>query len=232
MKAKVKAKHCSACGKELSFLSLSSPMLLDKIGDMVLNHYNLSEHRSVELVATTPQFCCYECMEKALGRELVIDDLAPVPLNVYFVLHYFYGVPYDTVREIFKHVKNYVLNTPTFKSERLQNEFAFMNGVLMPFQKLQSIGYAKTLMNRIGHGLQPYSDQELRDELKRRAAERKATNIVLRCRDCKHCGEGCCNKSSRYKTSVCFLKPKPQVGPDRYYATLHSRRACENFEPK
>lgn len=75
-------------------------------------------------------------------------------------------------------------------------------------------------------------DQELRDELKRHTTERKATNIVLRCRDCKHCGEGCCHKSSRYKTSVCFLKPKPQVGPDRYYATLHSRKACENFEPK
>lgn len=76
------------------------------------------------------------------------------------------------------------------------------------------------------------TDRELRDELKRRAAERKATNIVLRCRDCKHCGEGCCNKSSRYKTSVCFLKPKPPVGPDRYYATLHSRKACDKFEPK
>lgn len=80
--------------------------------------------------------------------------------------------------------------------------------------------------------IRDFTDQELRDELKRRVAERKATNIVLRCRDCKHCGEGCCNKSSRYKTSVCFLKPKPQVGPDRYYATLHSRKACDKFEPK
>lgn len=80
--------------------------------------------------------------------------------------------------------------------------------------------------------LEQFSDQELRDELKRRAMARKTANIVLRCRVCKHCGEGCCNKSSRYKTSVCFLKPKSQVGPDRYYATLHSRKACDKFEPK
>lgn len=77
-----------------------------------------------------------------------------------------------------------------------------------------------------------FNDQELRDELKRRIAERKAANVVLRCRNCKHCGEGCCNKSSHYKTSVCFKKPKPQVGSDRYYATLHSRKACDKFEPK
>ncbi len=80
--------------------------------------------------------------------------------------------------------------------------------------------------------LEQFTDQELRDELKRRSMARKAANVVLRCRDCKHCGEGCCNKSRRYKTSVCFLKPKPQVGPDRYYATLHSRKACDKFEPK
>ena len=84
----------------------------------------------------------------------------------------------------------------------------------------------------IEHAIRDSSDQELREELKRRAMARKTVNVVLRCRDCKHCGEGCCNKSSRYKTSVCFLKPKPQVGPDRYYATLHSRKACDKFEPK
>ena len=80
--------------------------------------------------------------------------------------------------------------------------------------------------------LEQFTDQELREELKRRTMARKTANVVLHCRDCKHCAEGCCNKSRRYKTSVCFLKPKPQVGPDRYYATLHSRKACENFEPK
>lgn len=80
--------------------------------------------------------------------------------------------------------------------------------------------------------LDQFSDQELREELKNRVDLRKAAHIFLRCRDCKHCGEGCCHKSSRYKTSVCFLKPKPQVGPDRYYATLLSRKACVNFEPK
>lgn len=229
----IETKHCNACGKEMPFLSLSSPMILDELWTQVLDFYDLSEHRlGPQLPASTPQLCCYECMEKALGRELMMEDLVPVPFNVYFILHYFYSVPYETVKEIFKHVKNHVLNTPTFKSERLQKEFAFMNGVLMPFQKLQSTGYAKALMNRIGHGLQAYSDQELRDELKRRIAERKAANHILRCRDCTHCGEGCCNKSSRYKTSVCFKKPKPQVGEDRYYAVNMSSKACSMFEKK
>lgn len=80
--------------------------------------------------------------------------------------------------------------------------------------------------------IRDFSDQELRDELKRRVAERKAANYILRCRDCKHCGEGCCKQSSRYKTSVCFLKPKPQVGPERYYAARHSDKACAKFEKK
>lgn len=88
------------------------------------------------------------------------------------------------------------------------------------------------ILTSASDSLEQFTDQELRDELKRRAMARKAANVVLRCRDCRYCGEGCCNKSSRYKTSVCFLKPKPQVGPDRYYATLHSRKVCDKFEPK
>lgn len=81
--------------------------------------------------------------------------------------------------------------------------------------------------------LQNYTDKELRDELLRRVALRKASKPkVLRCRDCKHCVEGCCKRSQRYKTSVCLMKPKPQAGDNRYYATLHSQKACEIFEPK
>lgn len=82
-------------------------------------------------------------------------------------------------------------------------------------------------------GIREASDQELRDELQRRIAERKAANTILRCRDCKHCGEGHCHKNKkRYMTSVCFKKPKPQAGEDRYYAVNVSSKACEMFEPK
>lgn len=227
-------KHCNACGKEMPYLSLHSPMILDELWNQVLDFYNLSEHRSgPQLPATTPQLCCYECMEKALNRGLIMEDLKSVPFNVYFVLHYFHKVPYYTVREIFKHMKNHVLKVPTYNSDRLQKEFAFMSGVLMPFQNLQSEGYAEALFNKLGYGLQKYSDQELRDELNRRIAERKAANTILRCRDCKHCGEGHCHKNKRrYMTSVCFKKPKPQAGEDRYYAVNVSSKACEMFEPK
>lgn len=102
---------------------------------------------------------------------------------------------------------------------------------LLPYgtRELEFIAYSRSLTDGL---LAQFSDQELREELKNRIDLRKAAHIFLRCRDCKHCGEGCCHKSSRYKTSVCLLKPKPQVGPNRYYATLLSRKACENFEPK
>lgn len=98
-------------------------------------------------------------------------------------------------------------------------------------RELDTAAKHKVLVS-VPDSLEQFSDQELRDELKRRTEARKVANFVFRCRDCKHCGEGCCNRSGRYKTSVCFLKPKPQVGPDRYYATLHSRKACEQFELK
>lgn len=80
--------------------------------------------------------------------------------------------------------------------------------------------------------LEQFTDQELRDELKRRAMVRKAANVVPRCRDCKHCGEGRCFRRSWYTTTVCLLKPKPQASPGSYYATNHSRKACDKFEPK
>lgn len=229
--------ECNVCKKDLAFLSVLSPMIERELWNQILNHYHLSEDRpGPDLPAMTPKYCCYECMEKALGRKLTPEDIKLVPFNLYFRLHYFYKIPVSTVRQIFKHMKFHVLNSPTFNTEKLQREYDYMNGVLMPFTMLQDPEYAKSLSDfhnlQATSPLQSYSDKELRDDLKRRIAERKAANAVKRCRDCKHCGEGCCNHSSRYKTSVCFLKPKPQFGANRYYATLHSRKACEKFEPK
>ena len=86
----------------------------------------------------------------------------------------------------------------------------------------------------IENALRMATDKQLRNELERRVRARKALKgEELRCRNCKHCGEGYCNKTrSRYKTTVCLIKPKPQAGENRYYATLQSRKACNKFELK
>lgn len=85
----------------------------------------------------------------------------------------------------------------------------------------------------IKSALQMATDKQLQDELKRRADERKALKRgILRCRDCKYCGEGYCSITPRWgKTTVCLKRPKPTAGNDRYYATNQSRKACEMFEP-
>lgn len=82
--------------------------------------------------------------------------------------------------------------------------------------------------------LQDYTDQELRDELKRRAdLEREKRGLSkFRCRDCRFCGDGLCYRHQVIKTAVCFNKPKPSQGDGRYYAARHSDKACENFEKK
>ena len=80
------------------------------------------------------------------------------------------------------------------------------------------------------------TDKQLRDELQRRADERKVLKgQILRCRDCIHCIQGYTSKyaaSRGYKTSVCEMKPKDKAARYCFYSTLQSRRACENFESK
>lgn len=77
------------------------------------------------------------------------------------------------------------------------------------------------------------TDQQLRQELQRRVDARKALrDEELRCRNCVHCVQGYTNASSLrrgYATSVCNIKPKPQAGENCYYATLQSRKACDQF---
>lgn len=77
------------------------------------------------------------------------------------------------------------------------------------------------------------TDQQLRQELQRRANARKALKYQeLRCRNCIYCIQGYANTASKrrgYETSVCKLKPKPQAGEGCYYATLQSRKACDQF---
>lgn len=80
------------------------------------------------------------------------------------------------------------------------------------------------------------TDKQLRTELKRRADERKALKSEeLRCRNCKHCIQGYTTRraaSRGDKTSVCELKPKDREWRGCFYATLHSRKACDMFELK
>lgn len=84
--------------------------------------------------------------------------------------------------------------------------------------------------------LRSVSESRLREELKRRTDERKAERgQILRCRDCIHCFQGYTSKfaaSCGNKTSVCEMRPKDKVARYCFYATTHSNKACDKFEPK
>lgn len=84
--------------------------------------------------------------------------------------------------------------------------------------------------------LQNYTDQELRNELKRRAdLEREKRGLSkFRCRDCRFCGRGFRYHYQIIKQIVCFNKPKhgSYQGESRFYAARYSDKACENFENK
>jgi hypothetical protein len=81
--------------------------------------------------------------------------------------------------------------------------------------------------------LSQFTDEELRSELKRREKERRSRFPPnIRCRDCKHCVEGLTFKHQVNSTIICLMRPKPSQGPDRYYSTTCSYRACDKFEPK
>ncbi len=88
----------------------------------------------------------------------------------------------------------------------------------------------------VENALKIATDKQLRTELKRRADERKALKSEeLRCRNCKHCIQGYTTRraaSRGDKTSVCELKPKDREWRGCFYATLHSRKACDMFELK
>ncbi len=78
-----------------------------------------------------------------------------------------------------------------------------------------------------------FTDDELRKELKRR--EKLCRFIYppnVRCGDCKHCEYGFTYRNQTLSTTICKMKPKPAQGPDRFYTTTRSFRACEMFEPK
>lgn len=78
-----------------------------------------------------------------------------------------------------------------------------------------------------------FTDQELKDELKRRDKQRQSKYPQgVHCRDCKHCGEGYAYKNQFNKTMVCFAKPKLNMAPNCFYATSLSFKACDKFEQK
>ncbi len=218
---------CGGCQKELYPLPILSPVINDELWDQCLSYYSLSENRpGPQLSAMTPQYICAECMEKALGRKLILKDLKAVPFNVYFNLYYFHNVSFDTVVNIRNHAKQYINKAPQFKTPGLQTEINFIAGVAMPFLHSDLAGYAKSLLALL-------SDDELTEELKRRDKERQAMYPKgVHCRDCKYCGEGFTWKHQLNKTMVCFVKPKLHMGQNCYYATTLSHKACEKFESK
>lgn len=80
--------------------------------------------------------------------------------------------------------------------------------------------------------LSEYTDRQLREELQRRAAERrKDKQKVLRCKDCKFCATGYTSKRRR-TTTICAMRPKIRGEYVCYYATSCGRKACDIFELK
>ncbi len=102
------------------------------------------------------------------------------------------------------------------------------------FPKINHNAVIKSLFRQaMKLSLTQFSDQELKDELKRREKERRSQFPPnIRCRDCKHCIKGLTFKHQVIPTTVCRMKPKPSQGPDRYYSTVCSLRACDKFETK
>lgn len=99
---------CQVCEKRFEYLDEQSPMLKKEIWNQVVKFYNLEEYekeaddrfyKNYEYRKQIGQrhsddehlFICYECMEKALGRRLIREDLInqDVPLNVKFEEMYF-----------------------------------------------------------------------------------------------------------------------------------------------
>lgn len=81
--------------------------------------------------------------------------------------------------------------------------------------------------------LSQFTTEELKEELKRRAAEkRKATEDILRCRTCAHYGTinywG--KPTSRGETSCC---PFAKIKSGKHYRVLSpSERACALYEKR
>lgn len=96
--------------------------------------------------------------------------------------------------------------------------------------------YIKMNQEVIKNALHMATSQQLKDELKRRADMQRAfKGDVMRCKNCKHCIQGYTTRraaSRGDKTSVCEMRPKEKEWRGCFYATRHSRKACEMFEKK
>lgn len=93
---------CKVCDKRFGYFSDQSPMLREDIWKKVVQHYNLEIYEleagerydnrvDNKMVDDEHLFICYECMEKALGRKLLKEDLinVGVPFNSQFEKMYF-----------------------------------------------------------------------------------------------------------------------------------------------
>lgn len=170
MESHKKYRCCNICGQELDKLPVQSPMVNDELWNSMLNFYGLSEHRlRPKSPAQTPVFICAGCMNKALGHNISLSDLADVPFNLDFILHHFYKVPLHTISKIRRYIHKLMSNAPQLSPPRLQREMDFMNGVLMPFIAPEcacAIPLKEHFQTQI---LSQFSDEELKEEIKHRA---------------------------------------------------------------
>ena len=87
----------------------------------------------------------------------------------------------------------------------------------------------------VSNGLDRYSTEELRAELKRRNEAEKARrelerNTALRCRNCVHCVEKTFN--GWHDFYQCAVRTYTMKNRQWHYVVTPSKKACEKFEYK
>lgn len=81
---------CTICDKKVNFRKGESPNITKELWDQIVKHYGMeiyeSEAESRRLKQTELRWIdenhliiCKECMEKALGRPLVVEEFSSIP---------------------------------------------------------------------------------------------------------------------------------------------------------
>lgn len=136
---------CSACNKEFKSLELQSPMLSDKLWQEVMDFYSLNQP---DRDKGEHVFICTDCMEKALGRKLTPDDLAPVLWNQVYLIHHFYGVDLDTAMQLRSVAKRYATqDAPKIPKDDYRRYTDFIAGVVAVFKNPKLAGLISAIKN-------------------------------------------------------------------------------------
>lgn len=98
MRRKYDLCKCNVCGRKFDYDGLYSPMLEEDKWREVIKFYNLeeAEERAFENRRYNSRmdnekahvFLCFDCMEKAMGHKLTLNDVNKSPFNERFIEAY------------------------------------------------------------------------------------------------------------------------------------------------